>query len=800
MNRKSWDVLELDKILARLTAYASFSASEALLRELEPTPDLEEAQRRQQETSQARDLLEEHTSASIGGAHDVRPQARSAAIGVVLTPLALLDIKGTLLAGAELRKTMDRVADRFPMLAKTAEGIDENKGIVVAIERVVDERGEVLDSASPKLTELRRSLRVAHDRLHTKLQAMVSSGTYGQYLQEALITMRGGRYVIPVKAEHKGRIKGIVHDQSSSGQTLYIEPMATVEINNEIRELELAEEDEVRRILGELSALVGERADSIVWTVEALADLDAAFARAKYANAIRGVGPVLVGFDSRRIPGSTIHLVGARHPLLNPQTAVPIDVELADDTFVLIITGPNTGGKTVSLKTVGLLTLMAQCGLHVPAAEATLTVFGDVYADIGDEQSIEQSLSTFSAHLTHIIELLAAADSQSLVVIDELGSGTDPAEGSAIARAILDDFVQRGVTCFVATHYPELKLYAHSTPGVRNASVEFDVETLSPTYRLIIGLPGRSNAIAIATRLGLPPSIIEAAQALVGEADLQTDALLDEIHQTREEIRETQARLAAAEKDATILRDRLTARLKDIDEDRRKILNRARKQAEEELETFQAEIAEQRRRLRATFPLQTAEAAAELKAIEEQVAELEETVETPAAHSVRVQPPVVQPPRALRAGDRVYIPSLNAEGEIADIDASGDAEVQVGQLRVRVDLDALEWRAGRPPRDETPSSYEAEGVRMPTAESPGLELQLRGMTVVEALSLVDEYLDQAYRAGLPWVRIIHGKGTGALRRAIRDALRGHPLVKQFGSAADNEGGDGATVVTLASSN
>jgi DNA mismatch repair protein MutS2 len=793
---KTIQTLELDKIIDRLADFTHFSASETLVQALEPATSLDEAVHRQQETTEARILLDEKPTLTIGGAHDVRAAARNAQRGITLQTQQFLDIRSTLQSAAMLRKTINAVAERFPMLAFIVGGMHEGREIVSEITHTINDQGEVLDSASPKLAQLRSSLKVAHDRLRTKLQSIINSGQYSPYLQEALITMRGGRYVVPIKAEAKGRIKGIVHDQSASGQTLFIEPLATVEINNEIRSMELAEEEEVQRILRELSDLVGQSADEIVWTVDNIAHLDAAFARARYAAELRAVAPALVGFDERRVPGSVIRMVRARHPLLNQDTAVPIDVEMDPETFVLIITGPNTGGKTVSLKTVGLLVLMAQCGLHVPAADATLTVFEKVFADIGDEQSIEQSLSTFSGHLTHIIKILAEADDRSLVIIDELGSGTDPAEGAAIARAILTDFVQRGITTFVATHYPELKLYAHGTQGVRNASVEFNLNTLSPTYRLIIGLPGRSNAIAIATRLGLPQHIINEAQSYVGQDDLKTDALLDEIHTTRETIRQTEERLTEAERDALRLRSVLQQRLAGIEKERSQIIEQARVEAESELAILREEIAEQRRKLRTSFP-QATNPQQEIRSVETAVEALQEMIDEPVIESSVEPPPHVRKDevlrRALRNGDTVFVGTLGSEGEIVSIMDNGTAEVAVGQLRVRVDLDNLELRKSR--KHDVQSAF--EHVTMPSAESPGLELQVRGLTVDEALPLVDDYLDRAYRSGLPWVRIIHGKGSGALRKAIRDALRAHPLVKNASSAADNEGGDGATVVTFA---
>jgi DNA mismatch repair protein MutS2 len=793
MDSKVYRTLELDKILDRLAGYASFSASAALLRAITPTPDLDEAHRRQQETSQARTLLELKPDASTGGARDVRPHARSAEHGIMLTPEQLLEVKTTLQAGTALKRATSHLAEYCPLLAEIVAGIDEARRVVAEITRTLSDHGEVLDSASERLAQIRADLRLARDRLQTRLQAIIASPEVAPHLQEAIVTQRGGRYVIPIKAEHKGYVKGLVHDQSSSGATLFIEPLATVEVNNRIRELELAEEDEIRRILSALSALVGQEAEGIVQTVEALAALDAALAKARYADAIGAHSPALIPFEQTGThPGGTLRLYNARHPLLDPHSVVPIDVELDDETYALVITGPNTGGKTVSLKTVGLLALMAQSGLHIPAApESTLSVFDGIYADIGDEQSIEQSLSTFSSHMTNIIHLLEQADARSLVILDELGAGTDPVEGSALARAILTHLLQIGATTLVATHYPELKVYAHSTPGVRNASVEFDLETLSPTYHLTLGLPGRSNALAIATRLGLPGEIVEGARTYLGEADLHAEDLLDEIHRTREEIRHTQTRQEEAHAEAEALRDELRARLSEIEQERQAIIAEARQEASAELDMLREEAEALRRRLRrARESLEASRQIAEVAEIEEQVEALEEIVEQPVEPRVEMpEPEMPEPPRALAPGDRVYLPSLNAEGEIVALNST-QAEVQVGNLRVRTDLDGLQWRPGEP------TAREAEVMRAPRVESPGMELHLRGMTVDEALDALDRYLDDAYLAGLPWARIVHGKGSGVLRAAIREALAHHPLVRDFQRAELNEGGDGVTVVRL----
>ncbi|MBF8285963.1 MAG: MutS2 family protein [Anaerolineales bacterium] len=818
MDAKSIHTLELPKILERLSKFTSFSAGAALALALAPTADLREARRWQQETSEARKLLAVKTDATIGGAHDVRPLAELAARGGVLQPGEMLDVKTTLIAARTLHRLLTRLADQFPRLAAIASGIEETPGLVEAISRTIDERGEVLDSASEHLAVIRRELRIAHDRLLQKLQRLISDPKHAAHLQEAIITQRDGRYVIPLKADFKGRIRGIVHDQSASGATLFIEPLATVELNNEWREKQLAEVEEIRRIMTALSALVGEQADKIIRAVEALADLDLAFAKAKYADAIRANEPLLKEFKlqtsnfklqtpnsnlqspaavqasslpsygrptstTRTHPGSTLKLLSARHPLLNPEAVVPVDVELDDTTYALVITGPNTGGKTVSLKTVGLLALMAQCGLHIPAQSGSeLSVFQKIYADICDEQSIEQSLSTFSAHVATIIRILKEADDKSLVLLDELGAGTDPAEGSALARAILSYLLDKGATTLVATHYPELKGYAHNTPGVKNASVEFDLETLAPTYHLTIGLPGRSNAFAIATRLGLDSTIVDEARTMVAQTDLEAEKLLDEIHRQRDVVR-------AARERAEESRSRADAHERELADERRKILEQSRAQAEKEIEALREELGELKRKL--------ARAAQSLEVVQEVEAALEETEEKQSLPVAPLAPVRTASGRTrpIRLGDTVKLKTLNSIGVVTAL-AAADAEVQVGRLRVRAKLDELELRGSPEPEAENLKS-QISNSKVELAPSPGLELDIRGRTVEEALPELERYLDAAYLAGLPWVRIIHGKGTGKLRQGVREFLRSSPAVKSHETGKDDEGGEGVTVVKLA---
>ncbi len=782
MDARHCVTLELPKVLERLASYTAFSAGAEKARHLLPSSLPSEVRERLETTTEARALLEARPQTSLGGARDVRPQVAAAQRGVTLLPPDLLDVRGTLISARALHQTLSRLNRQFPRLADIAGRIDPCPDLIDAIGRCLDERGEVQDSASPELARVRRELRVAHDRLMDRLQRIISSPTNGPYLQEAMITIREGRYVIPLKADFKGRIRGVVHDRSSSGATLFIEPLAVVELNNAWRELGMREEQEVHRVLAELSAHVAERGAEIEHTVDGLADLDLAFAKARYAAALDATAPLLVTDQP------SIRFLHARHPLLDPKAVVPIDVVLGAETHVLVITGPNTGGKTVTLKTVGLLTLMAQAGLHIPVAPgSTLFPFRAVYADIGDEQSIEQSLSTFSSHLTNILSFIDQADAYSLVLLDELGAGTDPAEGSALARALLETFRQRGATVLVATHYPELKAYAQLTPGVQNGSVEFDPETLRPTYHLTIGLPGRSNAFAIARRLGLSEEVVSQAEALISREDRQAEDLLADLHRLRlRVVKERDAALVARAK-AEQQAEELQQRLAHIEEERATVLEEARQEAEAELEQLREQVRALRQQMRA--------AGASLEravAIEEQLEELEEEVRA-GQDSSRAGRATVEETgitRPIQPGDTVWVGPLMAEGRVLTLEG-GEAEVQVGQARVRVGQAQLELRAsGGPEQGVEPSgtTYDVPSV------SPRLDL--RGTTVEEALERLDRRLDAASLAGLPWVHIVHGKGTGALRQAVREFLHTHPLVRSYRPGGEGEGGEGVTVATL----
>jgi DNA mismatch repair protein MutS2 len=801
MNRH-WVTLEYPEILKRLARYTDFSGGAELALALLPTSDHREARERLALTREARLLLDSRSDFALGGVHDIRPLAERAQHGVTLQAGDFLQARDTLVGAARVRRTLTQLEAQFSGLADIAWRIHPLDNLVEAIVRVLDDRGEVRDNASPELARIRRDLRVAQDRIQDRLRRLITSPDVAPYLQESLITRREGRFVIPVQSDFRGHVQGIVHDRSSSGATLFMEPTQVVELNNSLRELTIAEEEEIYRLLRALSAQVAQASNEITATVDALAEIDLTFAKARYAAETQAVEPELVPITDpppapkgdNVHPGTVVYLPGARHPLLDPETVVPVNVELDDETHVLVITGPNTGGKTVSLKTVGLLTLMAQAGMHLPADPGVkLSCFETVVADIGDEQSIEQSLSTFSSHLTNIVSFLEQVDHHALVLLDELGAGTDPAEGSALARSLLDTFRRRRCTAFVATHYPELKLYAHSTPGVRNASMEFNVETLAPTYRLVIGLPGRSNAFAIARRLGLPEDIVRDARKMISGEELRADDMLEDLHNLRIQTAQArdQARLAHQESE-TLARD-LRKRLLNIEDERREILDQAERDAREEVEALRAEIRTLRQRLLST-PWR--EAPPVLEEVVEALDDLEITLPEvlPLVEDVLAAPDVEAPSGPLREGDTVQLTALGVQGTVLAVEGE-EVVVQVGPLRTRVGVEEVELLRRAQPAAAAASV--SARVKTPSrGPSPGLQIDLRGLTVEEAVERLDRYLDDATMAALPWVRIVHGKGTGKLRREIRSFMANHPLVVSYESAAENEGGDGATVAHL----
>lgn len=785
MKLESLRPLEYAQVRAQLAAHTAFSASEILARELEPSKDTAVVLTLQQETTEARKFLDQHPQISVGSARDVRALTRTARVGGMIQAFEFLELRGTLLSARNLRKNILRVAENFPRLAFIAESLNDSPRVIDAIGHVFNENGEIADDASPELARIRRELRIAQQRVMDRLQHFITSSQYAKHLQEPIITQREGRYVVPVRAEAKGRINGIVHDASASGATLFIEPFAVVELGNRVRELTIQEQREIDRILRELTDLVGAFADDIDYTVEALAQLDLAFAKAKYAAQLQAVAPV-IDAGSREQP-AYLELINARHPLLDPETVVPISLELQRTFSILIITGPNTGGKTVTLKTVGLLALMAQSGLHIPAQEGSrLPVYSGIFADIGDEQSIAQSLSTFSGHLKNIITILRAADSNSLLLFDELGAGTDPIEGAALARAIVENLLERKIPALIATHYAELKAFAHTTPGVQNASMEFDIETLAPTYRLILGLPGRSNAFAIAARLGLERALVERARENVGKSNEELETLLAQLKKAREETAREQSRAAAARENAERAAKQARRELSDTQRQRGEILRNTREQARAELAATRAELSRLKREWRDGSLTRDA-----VKRAESDLDTLESVSE-----SLQAPPPprrVDTAPARERivVGDQVYVPSLNQYGQVVGI--GSDLVVQIGAFRMNLAPDQVELQA-RQSAQTTPVSQTS--IVLPDVDSPGMEVHLRGMRAEDALELLEKYLDRAYLAGLPYVRVVHGKGTGTLRKLARDFLQASPLVTSYETAEPSEGGDGVTIAKL----
>lgn len=798
MDAKTIKTLEFPRVIERLVEYAAFSASADLGRAIKPATTLKEALERQARTTEGRLLLSLRADISVGGSHDIRPLVNLASRGGVLTETELLSVSGTLMASRDLARNFDRFRERAPRLAEIAALFPPPPGIIEAISRCVSDRGEVLDNASPKLSSLRSEIKISHDRLLSRLERIIGDAGNQPILQDPIITQRNGRYVIPLRAEFKGRLKSIVHDQSASGATLFVEPLAVVELNNRWHELQLAERDEVRRILTELSARVGAEAEAISGIVSALAQFDFHLMCAKYAEDLHACEPVLHPISppqNAHHPGTTVKLYQARHPLLSLETVVPIDVDLDAQTFALVITGPNTGGKTVTLKTVGLMVLMAQCGLHIPARSGSeLSYFDDIFADIGDEQSIEQSLSTFSGHITNIVRILNKARTKTLVLLDELGAGTDPQEGSALARAILLHLVQKRVPCFIATHYPELKTLAHATPGVVNASMEFDLKTLRPTYHLTIGVPGRSNALLIARRLGLPEEILTNAKSLVDPAELASDDLLNELHHQREVARKARSSADRDRSLASNLRQELTRRLEHIEEERAAILEQARAEAETELAALRKELEELRRQARHQPQAQPV-----IQEVQSRLDTLEKTIETPHLPTVSNQSDVEQ--ISLQPGKKVRLRTLKTEGVISAVNAD-DVEVRVGNLRFRVKpsdlLPVTSSPAEQVPALPTPISTpeSRKKPRTPFRPTPGMELDLRGMRAEDALDRLDPYLVEAYGSGMPFVRIIHGKGTGRLRQVIREALKNSEYVSSYEEGGEKEGGEGVTIAHL----
>jgi DNA mismatch repair protein MutS2 len=780
-------VLEFPAVLERLASRCVSPLGREAATALRPSTALEDVERGQLETTEARLLTETAGGLPVRGIRDIRDPVHRAAIGGVLAVRDLLDVRDTAAVTRAIKGFVAARRREVPILAERVEALVVFPDLEEAIGEAIGPDGEILDGASPELARIRRDRRNAEGRLRTRLEEVLRTPALTRMLREPLITIHGERYTVPVRSEFRNQFPGVAHDQSSSGVTVFMEPLAVVPLGNQVRELALAERDEVTRILGALSGAVGAAAEDFTTTLEVLATLDLAAAKARLSIEMGGAAPRLNG-------RGVVELFQARHPLLTGD-AVPIDVQLGGRFRTLIITGPNTGGKTVTLKTIGLLTLMAQAGLHLPAApESEAAVFPQIYADIGDEQSIEQSLSTFSSHLGAIVEILRAladdppGEARALVLLDEVGAGTDPTEGVALARALIEALHDLGVCCAVTTHYNELKALPYTHPGMENASVEFDEATLRPTFRLLTGTPGRSNAFTIAERLGLAPDIVARARSAVSRRDADLTSVFQSVEAERDALGRERDALARDRAELEGLRAATAEDTRRLDAERRQFFERAQaevaalvRRGRQELETLLAELrarssedAVQRARLH--------------------LRELTRAAETYAAQGQAA--PAGAPPEDLRPGEMVFVVSLNQRGTVeAGPDSRGEVELQVGSVKLRVPVTDLR----RPPAGE------ASPLPQPRSGAPGLakalavsaSLDLRGLRAEDAVAELDKYLDDATLAGLTQVTVIHGKGTGALRQAVRDHLSRHPEVVAFRLGGESEGGSGATIVELA---
>lgn len=786
MNKKIIKTLEYEKILHKLSHHASTSLGKEAAEHLEPVGDFELVKLRLQATDEAVNIERLKGNAPFGGIRDIRAALHRARIGGTLNPAELLDISTTMFGTRRLKRFVMAVDEEYsvPMLKEQVDLLSENKPVEDKINSCIDENAAVLDSASPELGRIRSELRTGESRVREKLEQMIRTPSIQKMLQDVLVTIRNDRYVIPVKQEYRSNFGGMIHDQSASGATLFIEPESVVQLNNKIRELKLKEEAEIEKILRALTALVAENVELLVFDVELLAQLDFIFAKAGLARELKATMPRL---NDRGF----IKIKRGRHPLIAANAVVPLDLELGNNYQTIIVTGPNTGGKTVSLKTVGLLSLMAMSGLFVPAEEGSqLCVFDAIYADIGDEQSIEQNLSTFSSHMTNIISILRDMTPKSLVLLDELGAGTDPAEGSALAIAILEYIHQMGCRIIATTHYTELKAYAFQRQGTINASMEFDVQTLSPTYRLLVGVPGRSNAFAIAQRLGLSSRIIEHAQGQVDEEDKRVESMIASLEENRLTAEAERQSAEQLRREADEQRRELEAQKAKFDEQRDKLLEKAEREAREAVAKARREadevIAELRRMAQEEAGAVKDHRLVEARRRLDQAApELREKREARAAK---------KRPERIEAGDEVRVVNLGQKGHVVEIASSTEAIVQLGIMKMKVNLADLEKTGSPAPKKAVQQT--AATVKRSRDDHVRTELDMRGLNLEEALIEADRFLDESFLSNLGQVYLIHGKGTGVLRTGMQDYLRRHKHVKNYRIGNYNEGGTGVTVVEL----
>lgn len=795
MNQKALATLEYNKIIAQLAEYAASAPGKEYCKNLLPSSNYGEIVQAQTETSDAASRVRMKGSLSFSGIRDIRDSLKRIEIGSSLSIMELLSVSSLLTVAARAKAYgRHEESEEFPddSLDEMFRTLEPLTPVNTEIKRCILSEDEVSDDASPGLRHVRRSMKAINDKVHTQLNSILNSSR--NYLQDAVITMRDGRYCLPVKAEYKNQVTGMVHDQSSTGSTLFIEPMAVIQLNNELRSLEIQEQKEIEAVLADLSNQLSPYTEELALNFQILTRLDFIFAKAALSRHYKCSEPK---FNQN----GRIHIKDGRHPLLDPQKVVPITVWLGDAFDLLIVTGPNTGGKTVSLKTVGLFTLMGQAGLHIPAFDGSeLAVFDEVFADIGDEQSIEQSLSTFSAHMTNIVDILGKADSRSLCLFDELGAGTDPTEGAALAIAILNFLHNMKCRTMATTHYSELKLYALSTPGVENACCEFDVQTLRPTYRLLIGIPGKSNAFAISQKLGLPDYIIEDAKNHIEAEDETFEDIISHLEESRLTIEKEQQEIQSYKAEISRLKSRLEQKEERFDERKEKMI----RSANEEAQRILREAKETADRTIKNINKMVSASGIDTKALEAERSKLRENlnkVEKGLALKQEAQPRKAINPKTLKIGDGIKVLSLNLKGTVSTLpDSKGNLFVQMGILRSQVNINDLELlkeeSVSGPGLDNRRKGSGSSGIKMSKSASVSSEINLLGMTVDEAVSHLDKYLDDAYLAHLPQVRVVHGKGTGALRAGVHKHLKKLKYVKEFHLGEFGEGDAGVTIVVF----
>lgn len=795
MGERDLELLEFHKIREILAGFTSFSASRELALNLVPLSDEEMVRLRLKESGEARRLLSLNPDAHLGEVTDIREMVKMAALGKVLPPQSLLEIQKTLGAARRLKSHLMNLPHELPLLSGLAEDIVALDQLAKDIDGCLSPTGELLDTASPKLASVRHRMREVRQGLLTHLQAIITSPRGRKIVQEPIITEREGRYVIPVKVESRRQIKGIVHDVSNTEATVFIEPWTTTDTQNELRELVAEERDEIERILRTLSAEAGAFDGEITRNIGLIAEIDLALAKARYAREAKATEPVIVAAArSARAdeaePGGMLRLVEARHPLLKKK-AVPLSVEIGRSFSVLVITGPNTGGKTVALKTIGLLSLMARAGLPIPAqAESRIPVFDGVYADIGDEQSIEQTLSTFSWHIGNIVHIINNATAQSLVLLDELGTNTDPGEGSALGRAILLHFLSQGTMTVATTHYTELKALAHATDGIENAALDVDPATMAPTYHLTMGIPGGSNALATASRLGLPEEIVARARHMLSQSTQEIETLLTHLVVEQKDIESVRHSLEEELKEAEHNGADLKDKLRQLEEDRRRIIKDTRDRISRDAAELQMRIRE------AEAELCKEKSRERIEQAKRTLAEAQEKLDT----EIWQPKPVVAAPETeaeagpIGAGDTVWLKEAGVPATVLSVsEERGLVEVRAGRVKMTLRLDSVEKRipsTGEIKRGDTLIKREMHKPRV------SLELDLRGKRAEEVEPLLDGYLNEASLCGLSRVRIIHGIGTGTVRQIVREALTSHPLVTSFQPGEQGEGGDGVTMVNM----